>query len=116
VLAPLAAGYLGVLAARGTGTFAALGWPHALALASAGVVTATPLLLFGAAARRIPLSLLGLVQYLTPTIQFLLGVLVLHEPMPLARWVGFALVWLALAILTADGLRQVAAARALRAG
>lgn len=115
VLAPLAVGYLAVLGTSGAGTFGAYGWPHALALASAGVVTATPLLLFGAAARRIPLSLLGLIQYLTPTIQFLLGVLVLHEPMPTARWVGFALVWAALVLLGADGLRQLRSVRALRA-
>jgi chloramphenicol-sensitive protein RarD len=114
VLAPFAAGYLVRLAASGAGTFAAEGWGHALALASTGVVTATPLLLFGAAARRIPLSLLGLIQYLTPTIQFLLGVFVLGEAMPPARWAGFALVWLALVILTADGLRQLADVRALR--
>jgi len=106
VLAPLAAGYLLWLAAAGSGTFAAYGAPHALALASAGVVTATPLLLFGAAARRIPLSILGLIQYLTPTIQFLIGVVVLGEDMPPARWAGFALVWLALAVLTVDGVRR----------
>lgn len=107
VLFPLAAPYLVVLALSGSGTFLAQGTPHALALASAGVVTAVPLLLFSAAARRIPLSLLGLIQYLTPTIQFLIGVVVLREAMPPARWVGFALVWLALVVLTADGLRRL---------
>ncbi len=106
VLLPAAGGYLIWLDITGTGTFLATGAPHALALASAGVVTATPLLLFSAAARRIPLSLLGLIQYLTPTIQFLIGVVVLHEQMPPARWAGFALVWLALAVLTLDGVRR----------
>lgn len=106
VLVPAAGGYLIWLAVTGAGTFVATGAPHALALASAGVVTATPLLLFSAAARRIPLSLLGLIQYLTPTIQFLIGVLVLHEQMPPARWAGFALVWLALVVLTLDGVRH----------
>jgi len=106
VLLPAAGGYLIWLAVTGAGTFLATGTPHALALTSAGVVTATPLLLFSAAARRIPLSLLGLIQYLTPTIQFLIGVVVLREQMPPARWAGFALVWLALAVLTVDGVRR----------
>jgi len=84
---------------------------HLLALASAGVVTAVPLLLFAASARRVPLRVVGLLQYLTPVLQFLVGLLVFHETMPVARWVGFVLVWAALVVLTADGLR---AARALR--
>ena len=116
VLLPAAGGYLIWLAVTGTGTFLATGAPHALALASAGVVTATPLLLFSAAARRIPLSLLGLIQYLTPTIQFLIGVVVLREQMPPARWAGFALVWLALAVLTLDGVRRGRPVGARRTG
>ncbi|HWS57801.1 MAG TPA: EamA family transporter RarD [Actinotalea sp.] len=105
VLAPVAAGYLGWLAASGSGTFAAYGTPHALALASAGVVTTVPLLLFGGAARRLPLSVVGMLQYLTPTVQFALGVVIFGEAMPAARWAGFALVWLALVLLTVDGVR-----------
>ena len=81
-------------------------WATALLLASAGIVTAVPLLFFAAAARRIPLSTLGLLQYLAPVLQFLIGVLLYDEPMPASRWVGFALVWAALAVLTFDGLRQ----------
>jgi len=104
-LTPVAVGYLVWLAATGAGTFSAHGTPHALALASAGVVTTVPLLLFGGAARRLPLSLVGMLQYLTPTMQFAVGVLVFGEDMPAARWWGFALVWLALVVLTADGLR-----------
>jgi chloramphenicol-sensitive protein RarD len=73
-------------------------------LVGLGVVTAVPLLLFGTAARRIPLSLLGLLQYLTPTLQLLCGVVVFHEPMPPERLVGFVLVWVALAVLAADAL------------
>ena len=115
VLAPLAGGYLVWLGLQGEATFVGYGPWHAVALLSAGVVTATPLLLFGAAARRIPLSLLGLIQYLTPTIQFVIGVVVLGEAMPPARWVGFALVWAALVILTADGLHQVRTVRLARA-
>ncbi|WNB87410.1 EamA family transporter RarD [Cellulomonas sp. ATA003] len=105
VLLPLALGYLLLLAANGTGSFGAHGTGHVLALVSSGVVTAVPLLLFGSAARRLPLSVVGMLQYIAPTMQFAIGVLVLGEQMPPARWFGFALVWLALVILTADGLR-----------
>ena len=66
---------------------------------------------FTAAATRLPLSTLGLLQYLAPTLQFLLGVLYFGESMSLGRWIGFALVWLALVILTAYGLRQARLAR-----
>lgn len=76
----------------------------------AGVVTATPLILFAAGARRIPLSYLGLLQYLGPMLQFITGVAFLHEPMPLERWIGFGIVWLALIVLATDtvihGARQ----------
>jgi len=105
VLFPVALGYLIWLELTGTGSFGAHGPWHAAALISAGVVTAVPLLMFSAAARRLPLSLLGMLQYITPSMQFLLGVMVLGERMPTARWWGFALVWLALAVLTADSLR-----------
>jgi chloramphenicol-sensitive protein RarD len=70
-----------------------------------GVVTAVPLLFFAAAAIRLPLSTLGLLQYLAPVFQFLIGVLVAHEPLPPARLAGFALVWFALVVLTVDGVR-----------
>jgi chloramphenicol-sensitive protein RarD len=73
-------------------------------LVGAGVVTALPLMLFGAAAVRIRLSTLGLLQYLTPTIQFLIGVLLYREPMPLSRLAGFALVWIALVVFMLDAL------------
>jgi chloramphenicol-sensitive protein RarD len=65
-----------------------------------------PLVAFGAAAVRVPLTTMGLLQYLAPVFQFLIGVTVFHERMPAARWTGFALVWAALALLTADGLRR----------
>jgi chloramphenicol-sensitive protein RarD len=71
-----------------------------------GPVTALPLLLYGAAARRVPLTTLGVLMYLAPTLQFLWGVLVIGEPMPVERWVGFALVWLALVIFTVDLFRS----------
>lgn len=78
-------------------------WRDAL-LVALGVVTAVPLLLFGTAAQRIPLSLLGLLQYLTPTLQLACGLIVFHEPMPPERLVGFALVWVALVVLAVDAL------------
>jgi chloramphenicol-sensitive protein RarD len=93
------------LGTNGTGTFAAHGAGHAALLAATGLVTAVPLVCFGAAAIRVPLSTLGLLQYLAPVFQFLLGVLYFHEAMPAERWAGFALVWLALTCLTWDALR-----------
>jgi chloramphenicol-sensitive protein RarD len=102
VLTPLALGYVLIGALFGTTTFATHGAGHALLLASAGVVTAIPLLAFAGAAARVPLSRLGLMQYVTPTMQFLIGVLVRHEPLPPGRLVGFVLVWFALAMFTAD--------------
>lgn len=95
-------GYLIWLQAGGHGTFGVGSVSHSLLLASAGVVTAVPLMCFGAAATRVPLTTLGLLQYLTPTMQFLLGVLVNHEPMPAPRLAGFGLVWAALLVLTVD--------------
>jgi chloramphenicol-sensitive protein RarD len=72
----------------------------------AGVVTAVPLLLFAGAARRLPLTTIGLTQYLTPILQFLIGVLLLHEALPLGRLIGFVLVWIALILLGFDGFWQ----------
>lgn len=100
-----AAGFLAVLQARGTGSFAAHGAGHALLLISSGVATAIPLLLFAAATRRVPLSTVGLLQYVTPLMQLAIGVFVDHEEMPPARLAGFAIVWLALGVFTADSLR-----------
>ncbi|MFC8514344.1 EamA family transporter RarD [Streptomyces sp. NPDC057257] len=107
-----ALGYLVWLNSRGDLTFATEGTGHALLLAATGVVTALPLVCFGAAAIRVPLSTLGLLQYLAPMFQFMLGVLYFHEAMPAERWAGFALVWAALCLLTADAWR---AARQVRA-
>ncbi|MGI5402218.1 EamA family transporter RarD [Streptomyces sp. CA-135486] len=100
-----ALGFLLWLGADGSLTFGAHGAGHAALLAATGVVTAVPLVCFGAAAIRVPLSTLGLLQYLAPVFQFLLGVLYFHEEMPAERWAGFALVWLALTCLTWDALR-----------
>ncbi|MFJ2638465.1 EamA family transporter RarD [Streptomyces sp. NPDC087511] len=100
-----ALGYLLWLGTRGESTFTSEGAGHAALLASAGLVTAVPLILFGAAAIRVPLSTLGLLQYLAPVFQFVLGILYFHEAMPPERWAGFALVWLALTLLTWDAFR-----------
>lgn len=100
-----AVGYLALLEGRGEAQFGHSGTGGALLLMSAGVVTAVPLLFFAASARRVPLSTLGLLQYLAPVLQFLTGVLLYDEPMPASRLAGFALVWTALVLLTVDGLR-----------
>jgi chloramphenicol-sensitive protein RarD len=107
--------YLLWLSAQGRSTFTTEGAGHTALLACTGIVTALPLVCFGAAAIRVPLSTLGLLQYLAPVFQFLLGVAYFHESMPAERWAGFALVWLALTLLTWDGLRAARRAAALRA-
>jgi chloramphenicol-sensitive protein RarD len=100
VLAPVALGYL--LWLGGSGNFVGHGVGHSFLLASTGVVTAVPLLCFGAAAIRVPMTTLGLLQYLAPILQFLLGVTVLDEHMSAMRWVGFGLVWVALVMFTIE--------------
>jgi len=101
------------LVAGGGGTYRGhAGTPgHIALLALSGAVTTAPLLLFGASAVRVPLSTLGMVQYLAPIFQFALGVTVDHESMPLVRWIGFALVWVALVVLTTDALRTARGTR-----
>ncbi|MFF2271458.1 EamA family transporter RarD [Agromyces sp. NPDC058136] len=105
-LAPLAAVQLWWVAATTGLTMGTEGAWHTVLLLCAGAVTAVPLLLFAAASRRLPLIYMGFIQYFAPFIQFLVGVVVLGEPMPLERWIGFALVWAALAVLTVDMLRN----------
>ncbi|WP_395362478.1 EamA family transporter RarD [Streptomyces sp. YH02] len=107
-----ALGYLVWLGTQDTLAFGSHGAGHTALLAATGIVTAVPLVCFGAAAIRVPLSTLGLLQYLAPTFQFLLGVLYFHEEMPPERWAGFSLVWLALTILTWDALRTARRSRA----
>jgi chloramphenicol-sensitive protein RarD len=97
---------LSLLHADGAGTFGSAGTGHALLLAASGIATAVPLLLFAAAASRIPLSTIGLLQYLTPLMQLAIGVFVYEEPMPPARLAGFVIVWVALAVFTVDSLRH----------
>lgn len=103
--------YLAVLEASGTASFGVHGIGHTLMLLSAGIVTAVPLLCFTAAAIRIPLTVIGLLQYIAPVLQFLCGVLIVREAMPIGRWAGFAIVWVALAVFTWEGLRHAHARR-----
>lgn len=101
-LAPVAIVQLVVIGAVSGLTFGTVSVWHTVALLAAGVVTAVPLLLFAAAARRLPLTAIGLIQFFAPVLQFLVGVFILNEPMPPERWAGFGLVWVALVILTVD--------------
>jgi chloramphenicol-sensitive protein RarD len=106
VLFPLALGYLLWLGQHGNGTFGSHSLGHSFWLVSSGVVTAVPLILFSASAIRVPLSTIGLLQYVGPSVQFIVGLWYFHEHMPTSRLVGFLLTWLALVILTYDGLRN----------
>lgn len=114
VLFPLALGFLLWLHSAERAAFGQHGTGHVALLVGAGIVTAVPLLCFAGAASRIPLTTLGLLQYLTPSIQFVLGLVVFHEPMPATRLFGFVLIWLALALFTADFLRRQRQTRLLR--
>jgi chloramphenicol-sensitive protein RarD len=111
VISVPALAYLGWLTATGGSSFGAHGPGHALLLIASGPITAIPLLFFAAAASRLPLSTVGLLQYLTPSLQFTIGVLVNHEPLPAARLAGFALVWLALVVFTLESLRNARRSR-----
>jgi chloramphenicol-sensitive protein RarD len=115
ILTPLAAGYLALLAARGGGALGTGPVGRDALLVLAGPVTAIPLALFALGARRLPLSIVGLIQYLSPTCQFLLAVLLYREPFTAAHAVAFACIWLALALLTWDLTTRLRAVRAAAA-
>ncbi|GAA0493688.1 EamA family transporter RarD [Streptomyces olivaceiscleroticus] len=100
-----------LLGVRGESGFVSGGIGQSALLAGSGLATALPLIAFGMAAVRLPLSMLGMLQYLAPTFQFVLGITVFHEAMPPERWTGFVLVWLALAFLTWDALRTARSSR-----
>ena len=105
IVMPVALIQLAVVASMGplmlfTGVF------ETTVLIGFGILTAIPLILFGAAASRIPLASIGFIQYLNPTLQFLIAYFILLEPMPPARWIGFGLVWISLAVLTFDAIRS----------
>ena len=104
VLVPVAGGYLLWIQHAGQSTAWSQGPGHVAMLAITGVLTALPLLCFAGAANRIPLTTLGLLQYIAPTVQLILGVALFDERMGVYRWVGFSLVWVALTIFTIDSL------------
>jgi chloramphenicol-sensitive protein RarD len=104
LLAPIAFVMLALYVGQGTSSFPNESSLVNTLLVGIGPITAIPLLLFAAGARRIPLSTLGLLQYLAPSIQFMLGIWIFHEPFSGARMVGFCLIWLALIVYTAEGL------------
>lgn len=110
-LTPFAIIQLVVVGATTGVVFGTAGIANTVLLAAAGIVTSVPLLLFAAAARRLPLVVIGFVQYLTPILQFVIGTFILHEAMPPERWVGFSLVWLALIILSTDMLLHARSVR-----
>ncbi len=105
VLAPFAAAGIVWIERTGNGTFSTEGAAHTLMLLSTGVVTAVPLILFAAAARRVPLATMGLLQFFAPVLQFICGVFVLGEVVPASRWIGFGFVWIALVLLTVHTIR-----------
>lgn len=114
-IAPIAVVQLVIVAATTGITLGTAGTVHTLLLLSAGVVTAVPLLLFAAGASRVPLSVIGMLQFAGPILQFIVGVAILHEEMPFARWVGFAIVWVACILLTVDQVRHSRRTRAAAA-
>ncbi|MGW9346238.1 chloramphenicol-sensitive protein RarD [Nocardiopsis flavescens] len=109
-----ALGYVLYLESSGAGTALSVSPAHTALLVGGGFVTALPLLMFGVATRRVPLSVIGMLQYIAPTLMFLIGWLVQGEEMPLARWAGFALVWLALCVFVFDQLHGARARSVLR--
>ncbi|KRE34543.1 protein rarD [Mycobacterium sp. Soil538] len=109
--APFAVAYVVVLQLTGHATFTDHGAQHVVLMVLAGVLTALPLLLFAAAAQRLRMVTLGLLFYLTPAMQLSWGVLVGHEAMPPARWLGFGLIWVALLVFTVDAVRGARADR-----
>jgi chloramphenicol-sensitive protein RarD len=106
IAAPFAIAYIAVLQLSGHGQFTNNGPGHIALMVLSGPITAIPLLFFAAAAQRLPLVTLGLLMYLNPAMQMTWGVVVAHEPMPPARWAGFALIWLALLVFSGDALRR----------
>ena len=111
IAAPFAVAYLVFLQNCGEAHFTSHGPGHIALMLLCGPVTAIPLLLFGAAAQRLPLVTIGLLQYLTPSMQMTWGLVVGNEPMSATRWAGFALIWLALAVFTADVVSRTYRAR-----
>jgi chloramphenicol-sensitive protein RarD len=112
VLVPFALAYLVILQSTGEATFGHTSALNTWLGIGSGVILLLPMLFFGSAATRIPLSVTGILQYIEPAVQFLIGLIVFREAMSGTRWVGFALLWGALVLLTADGLRARRRAKA----
>jgi len=106
VMAPPALLFLVVMELQGSGSFGHVAIGTDLLLVAAGAVTAIPLLCFAAGTRRVPLTVMGLLQYVTPVLQFAVGVYVRHEPLPTSELIGFGLVWVALLVLAASEIAQ----------
>jgi len=112
IAAPLAMVFIVVLQVNGHGQFTNHGPGHAALMVLSGPLTAIPLLMFAAAAQRLPLVTLGLLMYFNPALQMTWGILVRHEPMPPARWTGFGLIWVALVVFSADAVSRAYRGRA----
>lgn len=111
LLVPIALGYLWWSQSSGSGGLGRWDWPTVIMLVAGGAITTIPLLLFTAAARRLPLSTLGFLQYIAPTLQFACAVLLFDEQLTTAHIICFALIWVALGIFTADSWRRAVVAR-----
>lgn len=112
IAAPLAMVFIVMLQVNGHGQFTNHGPGHAALMVLSGPLTAIPLLMFAAAAQRLPLVTLGLLMYFNPALQMTWGILVGHEPMPPARWTGFGLIWVALVVFSADAVSRAYRGRA----
>jgi chloramphenicol-sensitive protein RarD len=107
VLAPFALALVAWLEMTGRGTFSHDTPWHGLMLVGTGIITPIPLVCFAAAARRVPLTTMGLLQFVAPILQLICGVLIFGETVPAVRWIGFGIVWVALVVLTADSIRHL---------
>lgn len=106
LVTPLALGYLAWLHYQGHGTFGHAGAGNAALLITSGLVTVVPLLFFNVGARALPLTTVGMLQYITPTMQLLWAVCITHEAQSWQRWVGFAIIWVAVALYLTDLVRN----------
>ena len=106
VLLPIAAIALGYFEVKGSAAVANSGWGMGVLLALLGPITAIPLMWYSAAANRLPLATLGVLQYFTPTVIFILGITVFGDSVNTGEWVGFGLIWMALAVFSVDAVRR----------
>lgn len=111
VVTPIALGFLIWLESTGEGTFFAEGPGHATLLILAGIITAAPLFFYGRGAKQLPLTTIGMLQYITPTMQMLWALFVTQEYLSTQRWIGFIIIWIAVAIYLSDLIRQRRQAR-----